>query len=137
MPGTLEEATRGFYAALNAVLGGDPAPMLAVWSHADDVTYMSPFGELLVGWKPVRASWQMQADQRLGGRVDAEELRYIASAELGCVVGFERGDIELDGATVGVDIRATSTYRIENGRWTMIGHHTDPLIDGVDGGMPA
>ena len=51
----LEDATRGFYVALNDVLGGDVAPVLAVWSHADDVTYMSPFGELLVGWEPVRA----------------------------------------------------------------------------------
>ena len=69
MPVPLEDATRRFYIALNDVLGGDVAPMLELWSHADDVTYMSPFGELLVGWDPIRASWQAQADQRLGGHV--------------------------------------------------------------------
>jgi ketosteroid isomerase-like protein len=123
----LEEATRGFYDALNAMLAGDAEPMLALWSHADDVTYMSPFGELLNGWEPIRASWQGQADQQLGGRVDPAELRHFSSAELGVAVGFERGSIEIDGAPVEIDIRATSTYRMEAGGWAMIGHHTDPL----------
>jgi ketosteroid isomerase-like protein len=127
MPTTLEDATQGFYDALNAVLGGDVEPMLELWSHADDVTYMSPFGELLVGWEPIRDSWQSQADQHLGGRVEPEELRHFDSPTLGCVVGFERGAVEIDGATTPVDIRATSTYRVEDGRWAMIGHHTDPL----------
>ena len=127
MPSPLEDATRAFYSALNDTLGGDVTPMLELWSHADDVTYMSPFGELLVGWDPVRASWQAQADQRLGGHVDPEELHHFASETLGFVVGFERGSVEIDGTATPVDIRATSMYRVENGRWAMIGHHTDPL----------
>lgn len=127
MPAPLEDATRAFYAALNEILGGDVAPMLELWSHADDVTYMSPFGELLVGWEPIRASWQEQANQHLGGRVEPEELHHFASDALGFVVGFERGSVQIDGAQAPVDIRATSMYRVEDGRWAMIGHHTDPL----------
>jgi ketosteroid isomerase-like protein len=127
MPTTLEAATAAFYDALNAVLGGDSGPMLELWSHSDDVTYMSPFGELLVGWEPVRESWQAQAGQQLGGRVDPEELRHFESPTLGFVVGFERGSVEIDGSTTPVNIRATSMYRVEDGRWRMIGHHTDPL----------
>lgn len=125
--GTLEEASAGFYAALNTMLDGDAAPMCEMWSHADDVTYMSPFGELLVGWPAVRASWLGQAEARLGGRVEPEEVRHLASSDLGVVVGFERGSVEIDGVPTAVDIRATSTYRVEDGRWVMIGHHTDPL----------
>ena len=124
---TLEEATAHFYDALNKVLEGDVEPMLALWSHADDVTYMSPFGELLVGWAPIRDSWQQQADSHLGGRVEPEDLHYFASRTLGVVVGFERGTIVLDGKETAVNIRATSTYRLEDGRWMMIGHHTDPI----------
>jgi ketosteroid isomerase-like protein len=124
---TLEEASQEFYAALNTVLGGDAAPMLDAWSHADDVTYMSPFGELLTGWDAVRASWLSQADAHLGGRVDGEDVRLVASPTLGVAVGFERGSVDIDGVATRVDIRATSTYRLEDGRWAMIGHHTDPL----------
>lgn len=127
MPANLEDATAAFYAALNDVLSGDAEAMLALWSHADDVTYMSPFGELLVGWEPVRASWQAQADQRLGGHVEPEELHHFTSETLGVAVGFERGNVEIDGTATPVDIRATSVYRVESGDWTMIGHHTDPL----------
>ncbi len=128
MPDSLESASQAFYAALNDLLAGDPAPMEAVWSHADDVTYMSPFGELLVGWGPIQASWHAQAAQRLGGGVRPEELHHFASPSLGIVVGFERGAVQIGDAPVAVDIRATSTYRVEDGRWAMIGHHTDPLV---------
>jgi ketosteroid isomerase-like protein len=116
-----------FYAALNEILGGNATPMLELWSHAPDVTYMSPFGELLVGWEPILTSWQAQADQRLGGHVEPEQLQHFSSDTLGFVVGFERGNVELGGTPTPVDIRATSMYRIEDGRWAMIGHHTDPL----------
>ncbi|MGN6168934.1 MAG: YybH family protein, partial [Solirubrobacteraceae bacterium] len=89
MPSPLEDAARASYRALNDMLGGDVTPMLELWLHADDVTYMSPFGELLVGWDPVRASWQAQADQLLGGHLGPEELHHFASDTLGFVAGFE------------------------------------------------
>ena len=127
MSASLEEASAGFYTALNAMLGGDVEPMLALWSHEDDVTYMSPFGELLTGWEPIRASWQAQADARLGGAVRAEEVHVIEGDVLGCVVGFERGEVTVEGRPTPVDIRATSVYRREDGGWRMVGHHTDPL----------
>jgi ketosteroid isomerase-like protein len=127
MTSTIEEAAQGFYAALKELLAGDAQPMLDVWSHADDVTYMSPLGELLVGWDSVRDSWQQQAEMRLGGHVDPAELRHFSSPELGFVVGFERGEVEIDGTMTPVDIRATSMFRVEDGRWRMISHHTDRL----------
>src|SRR5690349_9544093 len=108
MPANLEDATAAFYAALNDLLAGDVEPMLALWSHADDVTYMSPFGELLVGWEAVRASWQGQADQRLGGHVEPEDLHHFSSDTLGVAVGFERGSVQIEGQSTPVDIRATS-----------------------------
>ena len=127
MTARLEDATAGFYAALNAVLAGDPAPMLDVWSHADDVTYMSPFGELLSGWEPIEASWVGQSQAHLGGEVHAEEIQHLTGDALGFAVGFERGQVEVDGRATPVDIRATSLFRIEDGAWRMVGHHTDPL----------
>ena len=127
MSASLQEATSAFYAALNDVLGGDAAPMLDLWSHADDITYMSPFGELLVGWDVVAASWRQQTEARFGGRVDPEEVHYFAGDDLGVVVGFERGTVQVEGQDTPVDIRATSTWRLEDGAWKMIGHHTDPL----------
>lgn len=127
MSDDLRAASDSFYGALAAILAGDAEPMAAVWSHADDATYMSPFGELLVGWDAIRGSWQSQAEQGLGGEVRPEDLNFFASDSLGCVVGFERGSITVDGEETPVDIRATSLYRLEDGAWKMVGHHTDPL----------
>src|ERR1700752_3065130 len=63
------KAAAHFYAALNAMFTGDVAPMTAVWSHADDVTYMGPGGGFDVGWQKVRANWAAQAAKKLGGEV--------------------------------------------------------------------
>lgn len=124
---SFEEASAEFYTALNAVLKGDAGPMLALWSHEDDVTYMSPFGELLIGWDPIRASWEDQAAAHLGGEVRGEEVHLVEGDVLAFTVGFERGQVEVEGRPTPVDIRATSMFRRENGGWRMIGHHTDPL----------
>ena len=127
MTTSLDEASAEFYTALNAMLGGDAAPMLALWSHEDDVTYMSPFGELLSGWEPIRASWQAQAEAHLGGEVRGEGVHLVEGDVLAFSVGFERGEVQVEGRPTPVDIRATSMFRREDGQWRMIGHHTDPL----------
>lgn len=120
-------AVHGFYAALNQVFAGDVSAMAATWSHADDITYMSPFGELLEGWAATEASWRQQAAAIAGGDVQPHGLHLFTSDALGVCVGFERGSVRIDGADVPVAIRATSTFRLEDGAWRMIGHHTDRL----------
>ena len=120
----LHTATESFYSALTQVLGGNPAPMLGLWSHSDDVCYMGPMGQLLVGPDPIRASWQEQADSDLGGTVTPTDLHFVACGAIGIVTGWERGAGHR-GIPETVNIRATSTYRRENGFIKMIGHHTD------------
>jgi len=127
MTTTLEDATRSFYDALNTMLGGDAGPMLDLWSRAGDVTYMSPFGELLVGWEPIEASSPPQPEAQLAGRVDPARLPHAESAGLGVAAGLARGSVRIEGQDTPVNIRATSTWRLEDGAWRMIGHHTDPL----------
>jgi ketosteroid isomerase-like protein len=126
VPQTIHEAHDEFYRALGEIFHGDAAPMQALWSHADDVTYMSPLGEILVGWGPVQASWIGQAAGLTGGPIRPDDVRITSADELGVIVGFERGTIRIDGGDeVVVNLRATSTYRREGGDWKMIGHHTD------------
>jgi hypothetical protein len=49
----VKDAVAEFYSALNVMFTGDAAPMKAVWSHADDVIYMGPGGEMIQGWPAV------------------------------------------------------------------------------------
>lgn len=124
---TLHDATTSFYEALNLVLKGDAEPMLNLWSQAADVTYMSPLGELLIGWAPIEASWRDQAANLRGGPIIPEAVHVIETSEMGIVANFERGSVVINAESVPVDIRATSVYRREGNRWLMVGHHTDRL----------
>lgn len=120
-------ATAQFYAALNKLFEGDAKPMQEVWSHADDVTYMGPAGGMQVGWKQVRKSWESQAALRLGGKIASDGLHIHVGHDIAVTTGYELGQNTVDGKVQKVSIRATNIFRKENGRWKMIGHHTDLL----------
>jgi ketosteroid isomerase-like protein len=88
---------------------------------------MGPTGGRQVGWDQVLAIWKKQADKRLGGKVKPEKLRIHVGSDLAIVSCFEVGENVVDGKPQEVSIRATNIFRKENGRWKMIGHHTDLL----------
>lgn len=122
------QATSQFYASLNAMFTGDVGPMLEVWSHADDVTYMGPDGEFHVGWRDVREVWEAQAALQLGGQIEPYQTRITVGTDLAFSQCYEKGsNLDPQGRPVQVSIRATNLFRKENGQWKMIGHHTDIL----------
>jgi ketosteroid isomerase-like protein len=124
----VEQATAQFYTSLNTMFTGDAGPMQEIWSHADDVTYMGPTGEFQVGWNKVRDTWEAQAALNLGGKVEPYEVRVTVGDDLAFTQCYEKGtNLDADGRTVQVSIRATNLFRKENGKWKMIGHHTDLL----------
>lgn len=121
-------ANAAFYQALNALFTGDTDPMSALWSHSGDVTYMGPLGEYLHGWDQVAESWANQAAMNLGGRVDPHEVRVVRLGPMAVVTNVEIGDNpRTTSGDMQVRIRATNVYRLEDGRWRMIHHHTDIL----------
>lgn len=116
-----------FYAALNSMFTGELAPMVEVWSHADDVTYMGPGGGFRVGWQQVLADWQAQADLKLGGEVEPKDMRLTVGDDIAVTSNYEVGRNVVDGKVETLTIRATNIFRLEDGQWKMIGHHTDLL----------
>lgn len=121
-------ANARFYAALNKMFTGDLAPMKAVWSHADDVTYMGPTGEFERGWSTVLKDWEGQAALKLGGRVEPAEIQLIAGQNLAVVNDYEQGEnTNANGKVERLKLRATNIFRKERGQWKMVGHHTDSL----------
>jgi ketosteroid isomerase-like protein len=124
----VRDATAKFYSALQVMFTGDAGPMKDVWSHADDVTFMGPAGELKRGWPAVLADWEAQAALKLGGDVQFEDLHVTVGRDLALTNGWERGqNVGADGKVEVVSIRATNVFRKEGGSWKMIGHHTDLL----------
>jgi ketosteroid isomerase-like protein len=121
-------AAEEFYSALNVLFTGELGLMKKLWSHKDDVTYMGPAGGFRLGWKQVLADWETQAALRLGGKVEPKEMRITVGRDLAIVNNYEIGqNVMADGKPQEVKIRATNLFRNENGKWKMIGHHTDLL----------
>ncbi|NIL97174.1 MAG: PAS domain-containing protein [Planctomycetales bacterium] len=117
-----------FYAGLNAMFTGELGPMKAIWSHADDVTYMGPVGGFQVGWDAVRKEWEAQAALKLGGKVEASEMQFTVGKDLAVVSNWEKGEnTNAQGQIQKVSIRATNIFRKEDQQWKMIGHHVDLL----------
>jgi ketosteroid isomerase-like protein len=103
-------------------------PMKKVWSHAEDVTYMGPGGGFRVGWSEVLQDWEKQAAMKLGGKVEAVDMRLTVGHDLAITQNYEKGENKgKDGKTLTVLIRATNVFRKEKGAWKMISHHTDLL----------
>ncbi|MBI1882836.1 MAG: nuclear transport factor 2 family protein [Chlamydiae bacterium] len=122
------KAAEQFYVALNALFTGEVAPMKEVWSHAEDVTYMGPGGGFQIGWTQVLASWEEQAAMKLGGKVTPDRMQITIGKDIALTHNYEIGEnVDKDGNTKKVSIRATNVFRKEGGLWKMIGHHTDLL----------
>jgi len=128
----VRDAVAQFYVALNIMFTGDAEPMEAVWSHADDVTYMGPGGEFLVGWAPIRDSWRNTAAMKLGGKVEPSGTHITMGGDIAVVTLTEVGEnTNTNMEAQRVSIRATNVFRKEDGAWKMIHHHTDmlPFLD--------
>ena len=135
----VEEATTQFYSSLNELFTGDVAPMLDIWSHSTDVTFMGPAGGIEVGWEQVRALWESQAALNLGGKVLPEDIHTTIGQDLAVVICQEVGNnVDAAGEPIQVSIRATNVFRKENGQWKLIGHHTDllPFLEQISVSTP-
>lgn len=122
----LRAANDQLYAALNAMFTGDLAPMDSIWSHGSDVTDQGPFGSRLDGWDVVNAEFQKEAGMKLGGKVTCKSLVVHAGTDMGYTVCVEEGEnMSADGKPVVVSHRATNVFRLENGKWKLVHHHTD------------
>ncbi|MCP5005516.1 MAG: nuclear transport factor 2 family protein [Planctomycetes bacterium] len=124
----VSQAAKQFYVALNAMFTGDLDQMEEVWSHEDDVTYMGPAGGIQVGWDKVLANWESQAAMKLGGEVKPGDMHITVGRDLAVLHNYVKGkNIDAEGKPRMVSIRATSLFRKEDGKWKMIGNHTDLL----------
>ena len=121
----LKSASDAFYAALAEVLAGDATAMVDLWSHQDDASYMGPMnGDLFIGWAAIEPEWRNQAAAQIEGQVVTEDMHFVVGDNLGIVVNYEVGSGH-KGISETMKIRVTSSYRLEDGRVRMIGHHTD------------
>jgi hypothetical protein len=63
----IEQLFKQVEAAADSFFAGDPAPVMALWSRADDVTIFGGSGSRAQGWTAVRPRIQMFEDADYSG----------------------------------------------------------------------
>ena len=112
--------------ANDAMFAGDPGPYMAMWSHADDVTLFGAWGPCKTGWSEVARTLQWVGKRFGGGSIDFDIQVAHAGADTGYTVGYERGEVGIDGGPVQpITIRVTHAYRHEDGQWRIVHRHGD------------
>jgi ketosteroid isomerase-like protein len=112
--------------AEKALINGDPAPRLAMWSTQEPVTV---FGaeRTVTGSEEV-----IQAFRWLATRFsDLTDYRFElvaagASGDLAYTLGYEHITFSMDGGPVApLTLRVTHLYRREEGEWKIVHRHAD------------
>ena len=115
-----------WFVVLNAMLNGDPEPLADLYSHADDVTYMSAEGTYRIGWEAAYADWKTQAEKAKGGKVKGSDIHVVVNGDMAAAQHYTAGSVAgPDGTMKDSKLRETSVFRKENGQWKMISHHAD------------
>jgi ketosteroid isomerase-like protein len=105
-------ANTQFYVAINQMFTGNIAPIKAVWSHADDVTYMDPTGQFEHGWSTMLKDWEGQAAMKLGGHVMPVDIQVVVGQNLAVVSDYELGEnTNANGKVEHLKLRATNIFR--------------------------
>lgn len=121
----VKAASTQFYAAVNGMLNGQQGSMDEIWSHGATATTMHPIGGREVGWDNIRPVWDQVASLAAGGQVELADQVLSVDGDTAYEVGYERGHGTLAGERVAIDHRVTNIYRLENGAWKVVHHHTD------------
>jgi uncharacterized protein (TIGR02246 family) len=122
----VRRAVDDWFAALNAMIKGDPAPFANVCSHSGDVIYMSGEGTFRIGFEAAFADWKAQAAKSRGGKTVCEEVRIVVSGDMAAAGFIARATINgPDGRPSDHRIRQTNVYRKEGGAWKLVLHQAD------------
>ena len=116
-----------------ALMRGDIEGYLALISHADDFTLMTPFGG------PPTCGFDVSSDRlaALGrffraGRTALELVQAYASGDLAVLVAIERQTVEVGGLPdQDWSLRVTLVFRRDGPEWRLAHRHADPLVKGI------
>ncbi|MFC6631767.1 YybH family protein [Microbulbifer taiwanensis] len=118
-----------WYAALNAMLEGDPGPFSEIYSHAEDATYLSAMGSICIGWNNIWKDWQQQARDSRGGFTEEIESHIHMIGDVAVIHSLGRALLKEDtGAEGEHQVRETSVLHRDSGQWKIVAHHADALL---------
>ena len=125
----LKAANAKFYSSINTMLTtGNADSFSDVWSHRDSASNFGPSGGRQVGWKAIDAEFKREGAMKMGGNVTCEDMVVTVDTDgdTGYITCVEVGNnMTIDGKSNQVTFRSTNIYRMEDGKWKLVHHHTD------------
>ena len=134
VPDSLRRAVEQHHAAANQFIKGNVGLWKDHCSHLDDVTIIGGWGGFEKGWKAEverRYEWAAARFKGAEGKVEIENISFVATDGMAYSVDIERSQVQLAGNDTisAMALRVTTIYRSENGGWKMVHRHADPLLD--------
>jgi ketosteroid isomerase-like protein len=112
--------------ALAAMGAGDPEPYKACWADSGDVTLFGAWGPIEHGADALATTFDWVASRFTSGRLDPAYEVVETSGDLAYTVGFERGDVSVDGGpSTPMTIRVTHILKRIDGDWRLVHRHGD------------
>jgi ketosteroid isomerase-like protein len=112
--------------ALAAMASGDPEPYSALWPDRPDVTLFGAWGPIEQGYQNLTDTFRWVGGRFTGGALVPEDTVIYQSGDLAYTVGFERGDVSVDGGPLRpMTLRVTHVYRRIDGEWRLVHRHAD------------
>jgi hypothetical protein len=119
-----------YHKAVSAILGGNAQPFKLMFSHREDVTLATPFGPAILGWKKVSEGIDYHATRfKEGKQISTEMIAKYESPELITILEMEHSQVKVGGREEIslIDLRVTTTFRLEDGEWKLVSRHADPI----------
>jgi ketosteroid isomerase-like protein len=126
----LDQVVEQYHMALDEFMKGNYEPVKHLWSEREDITLGNPFGPFARGWTQVVETMKRAASYYRDGEASGFDAvsKYI-TPELAYVVEVERLKSKVGGRedVAPVNLRVTSVFRREHGRWRLVHRHADPI----------
>lgn len=85
--------------ALDSMFEGDPEPYAGMWSRQDPVSLFGAWGTCKTGWSELSETFRWVGSRFGGGAMTYDLAVAHAGEDLAYTVGYERGEVVLDGGT--------------------------------------
>jgi ketosteroid isomerase-like protein len=113
--------------AHDAMVQGDPAPFIQMWSQRDPVSLFGAWGPCQTGWEQLARTFAWVGSRFSEGTESASEVQVVGlGGDLAYTVGYETMVASIDGAPKApMKLRVTHIYRREDGAWRLVHRHAD------------
>jgi ketosteroid isomerase-like protein len=126
----LDQVVEQHHLALGEFMKGNYEPVKQLFSEREDVTLGNPFGPFARGLAQVVETMKRAASYYREGEASGfDAISKCVSPDLAYIVEVERLKSKVGGRedVSHLDLRVTSIFRREDGRWRLVHRHADPI----------